>query len=375
MPRHRIILPAALWLLCTAGALAATHYATVHNRFDQLKPTATVHCTTGCRGERFLADNASATPLLVAHTIAMPAGRFRVQARMANQHNDARSSYTVRTASGAKQRVHDPEWGIYVAPVNTGNAHTERWELVAQCGNSVPNDEITDERSMTLTLRHVAPGGHTTTLASQRLTKGVNLYNRLNTFQLELHDGTLTAWAGDDELQQLFAVPLAIGARSVQAGCLAGPGAKVEIERCVVSYDERTTPAPTRQWTVEALDSLLAQSTDPVEGYWAYQDRDLDDRHLRLGGRYTVAVVKQGDGYEIIYIDGAETRRSQWHTGMLKGRLTRTMFSDHYDLMWVDATGEPIARDAYATVENGVLLNLKFPVFNSQLRLHKVLHR
>ena len=53
--------------------------------------------------------------------------------------------------------------------------------------------------------------------------------------------------------------------------------------------------------------------------------------------------------------------------------MKKTIFSSHYDLMWVDATHEPITQDAYASVENGVLLTLKFPVYKSQIRLSKVL--
>ena len=94
--------------------------------------------------------------------------------------------------------------------------------------------------------------------------------------------------------------------------------------------------------------------------------------HLDIeGGRYTLAVVANGRDYDLIYISGAQVNPSDWHMGMLKGRITKTIFGDHYDLFWIDATGMPIAHDAYATVDNGVLLTLRFPVYNSQIRLSK----
>ena len=114
-------------------------------------------------------------------------------------------------------------------------------------------------------------------------------------------------------------------------------------------------------------------SADPVEGYWQYLDRDMDDEWLRLGGRYTIATVQAGNGYDIIYIDGAKVKKSLWQPGMLKGHITKTIFTGNYDLFWIDATMEPIDDEAYATVENGVILTLNFPTYKSQVRLSKIL--
>ena len=127
------------------------------------------------------------------------------------------------------------------------------------------------------------------------------------------------------------------------------------------------------EWTREALDEYFAQSADPVEGYWQYLDRDMDDEWLRLGGRYTLATVQSVNGYEIIYIDGAKVKKSLWNLGMLKGHIFKTIFTGNYDLFWIDATMEPIDDEAYATIENGVILTLNFPTYKSQVRLSKIL--
>ena len=121
-----------------------------------------------------------------------------------------------------------------------------------------------------------------------------------------------------------------------------------------------------------ALDAHFAASTDPLEGYWQYLDRDMDDNILRLGGRYVVALVQAGDGYDIIYVNGAQVKRQQWTTGLWKGHLKKTAFIDNYTATWVDATFLPITDDVYATFDNAVILTLRFPVFRSQLRLAKV---
>ena len=100
----------------------------------------------------------------------------------------------------------------------------------------------------------------------------------------------------------------------------------------------------------------------------------MEDKWLRLGGRYTLALVRNDDGYDIIYIDGAQVKKSLWHEGMLKGRLTKTMFSGNYEASWIDATLEPIDRDVQATLENGIILTVNFPVYKSQVRFSKIVN-
>jgi hypothetical protein len=53
--------------------------------------------------------------------------------------------------------------------------------------------------------------------------------------------------------------------------------------------------------------------------------------------------------------------------------MTRTIFSGNYDASWIDATMEPLDKDVQATIENGVILTLNFPVYKSQVRFAKVL--
>jgi hypothetical protein len=161
-------------------------------------------------------------------------------------------------------------------------------------------------------------------------------------------------------------------ATALSAAVMVGSGCEVAIERTVASIDHDERLVQPTTWTVEALDAHFAASHDPLEGYWHYLDRDMNDKVLRLGGRYTLAIVATGDRcYDLIYVDGAEVLRSQWQPMMLKGRLTATQFSGTYEAMWIDATQRPIERDVQAVVDGGLILTLRFPVYGSQFRLAK----
>ena len=190
---------------------------------------------------------------------------------------------------------------------------------------------------------------------------------------VEVDERGVEVSVGKDELQTVFEAAVTRPAGIVWAGYLVGAGSRVSIERAVLTIASEQQVTATSLWTLDSLDEYLASSTDPVEGYWKYLDRDMEDKWLRLGGRYTLAVVRADDGYDLIYLGGAQVKKSQWQPCMKKGHITKTQFSGNYDLRWIDATLEPIDEDCYATIENGVILTLNFPIYKSQVRFAKAL--
>ena len=205
--------------------------------------------------------------------------------------------------------------------------------------------------------------------------------DKFNTLSVTLSEGTLTVSGG--------------GSRS---GSL-----------CDITLDRSFTPSETSVWNVgnmllavystevcrlphmafstgmtrEELDRHFAASTDPVEGYWKYFDRSTDPMFARMGGRYTLAIIRNGEQadserslplatYDIIYIDGAQTMAHDWQPMMLKGSLRATIFDGQYDLTWIDSTFDTMTDDMNATVTDRALLTLSFPLLKSTLRFSKI---
>lgn len=123
-------------------------------------------------------------------------------------------------------------------------------------------------------------------------------------------------------------------------------------------------------WSVDALDDYLAVRRPLPEGRWAYLDAVTDEVRARRGGRYSLAVVasESGDGWDIIYLGGAAVNSDKWKPGMLKGHMRRTIFKDHYDVEWIDATFRPMTFDVSAQIEQGAILQFNFPRYKSTLR-------
>ena len=365
-----------IFLLTITTALdvgGKSYYNTVQNNFGGLFPHPGMSMAgryKAIEGDRLVEENASMATVISTDTMEISSTAYRYQLRFANLNNKQGKSISVKNPmTGGKTTITSPQWGIVFNYDEDGNYYA----VTLSCDNSAPYDDITDQRSMQIALIHRDDNG-TTELASTSLTKGISLEDDLNTLCVDVDEHGVKVSIGKDELQQVLEATVSRPACGVQVGYLVGPGARVAIERAVLTIENEKQVTATTLWTLDALDEYLAASTDPVEGYWKYLDRDMEDKWLQLGGRYTLAVVRSDNGYDLIYIDGAQVKKSQWQPGMLKGHITKTIFSGNYDLSWIDATMEPIDNDAYATTENGVILTFYFPTYKSQVRFAKVLN-
>ena len=367
----RITLFALFAVAAIVSAHAVTRYSIAANGFASLMsqpPHIAAADTYGINGDCLvIACNTAGPGITWLDTTAIASPNYRYTARLANRHNAERKSYRVTAADGSK-RIEHPIWGV-----TWDVTATERWELVLCCDNTAPNDDINDRRELTARVLHIT-ASVTDTIATTVLTDDVDLYTDFNTIVVALEDDRTVVKIGRHQPNTVFDLPRILPAGPVHAGIVVGAGAEVAVERSVVKYDSNAAVDLSTLWTLDSLNEYFANSNDPMEGYWKYQDRDLDDTVMRLGGRYTLALVATDDGYDIIYIDGAQVKRSLWQTGMRKGHLTSTAFIDNYEAEWVDCNRTLIDRDVYATIESGIILAMKFPVFRSQVRFVKVLN-
>ena len=352
--------------------LGKSYYNSVRNNFGGLYPHPGMRMQgryKAIEDDRLVDENATLANAMGFDTMKIHCSSYRYQLRLANTNNKQGKTRSIKNPiTGERTNITRTQWGLVFNRDKDGNFCA----VVLSCENSAPYDDITDQRSMQVTLMQ-RTGREETILAQTSLTKGVSLEDDLNTICVDVDERGVKVSIGKQDLQPVLEADVKRPTGAVQVGYLVGPGASVSIERAVLTIDNERQVANSTLWTVEALDEYFAQSADPAEGYWKYLDRDMQDDWLGLGGRYTLAVVRADDGYDLIYIDGAQVKKTMWQTGMLKGHMTKTIFSGNYDLTWIDATMEPIEKDAQATIENGVILTLSFPVYKSQVRFAKVL--
>jgi len=359
-------------LALTGFAQSSSFYATKYNNFEQLNYNSTAQVNGDC----LQFNNSSNSFVLIEDTTAIdPFNTYKYYIKFANLHNKEGKSYKVKDDKNKTVSITQTKCGIVF-----NKTDKNYWMATASCNNSSLFNENIDNRFMDIELVWVN-NGISKLIEKVSIDKGVNLDERYNYLGVNVEDSCIKVLAGKDKLNEVLSHKMTLEEVSASNGCdvfhvalAVGPGALMSTERTVLTTTGKThTRNLETQWTIEALNRHFAQSKNPYEGFWTYLDRDMEDTWLKLGGRYTIALVENENGYDVIYVDGAQVKKSMWHTGMKKGEMTKTIFTDNFNGVWIDATLEPIDQDVFATFESGVILNFKFPVYKSQIRFSKVL--
>lgn len=189
-----------------------------------------------------------------------------------------------------------------------------------------------------------------------------------NSMKIDYDGVTATLYVGDAVAREVAAVPFGSGEVlvDVPAGSLC--------QRMQLVQQAEDTDAGVLEGSLERMLLRVSDSEDHNEGIWEYFGKDADAAKVNIGGRYVLATVANGhDGYDIVYVAGAETNAGKWRPMRLKGRMRPTIFADDYDLEWIDAAGTPVAGDTYARMSGDrSLLTFGFPDYGATLRFRRV---
>lgn len=260
-----------------------------------------------------------------------------------------------------RQGLSEGGWSMSLAGVEGDTLSISlRW------GNS-DYGSILDERYALLT---VARGGEE--LFSRRYTDTfATSQGCYNTLSVEIDNAAMTIGVSGGSRQPKHLCDLSLAEPFHAFSVRVGVEGKAKISLLSAETSGEEAPRPMADWSMETLKSHLVGSTDPLEGFYRWLDRTNDPDYALPGGRYSVAVVRAGEGYDLIYLDGAQTNASRWRPFMLKGRLMPTIFAGHYDLEWVDPMFETITEDVFADFDGSAILTLSFPLYKTVFRFAK----
>lgn len=209
-------------------------------------------------------------------------------------------------------------------------------------------------------------------LWSSEIDKGVDLTNGDNSLSLFfMSDGILAIDIGQ---RYLHNVGSDIGVGGFPCGRMSVTGSDgLHIKRVNIREDVNPKPMLATQWSVESILEYLALSEDPYEAVWEYLDRDNDTSLAIMGGRYILATIKNGRGYDLIYLGGAVTLPHLWEPGMKKGELHPTVFIDDFNLVWYDSLMDKMdtVDEISASITGNSILTLRFPLLSTQLRFSR----
>lgn len=136
-------------------------------------------------------------------------------------------------------------------------------------------------------------------------------------------------------------------------GLYLGAAASAGVKNAFITVREKPMPERTK-WRRENLTEYFAsENKHPIEGFWRAVGSVTKDEQIKVGGDYEVAIVQNGQQYDIIYLSGAKIYPGKWQTGMVKGILKANSLGI-YDLLWYDAEGREVGK-SFATHENNAL--------------------
>lgn len=300
-------------------------------------------------------DNFDDEEKIILSNRAIDEDNFKFMARFSNQK-----------AKGVSQTT--PTCGLVLFYADKANYYS----IEMSPFNTAPHDDMCDERLLKVSLNKVE-NGDKTILSSTDVHKDVNLYDGLNTLCADLREGVLSVSVGDKRLSHVFTFGPITQRFGQSMGLIVGPRGKMNVERTLLSFEKSEKEMVVTEWDKQKLDEHFKISKNPFEGYWEYLDRDMDDNIARIGGKYTLALVEATDGFNVIYISGAQVGKSEWKEGMLKGKLYKTIFTDNYKACWTDATFRVLDDDVNGYFESGLILDMSFPALKSKMRFSKVL--
>lgn len=292
-------------------------------------------------------------------SIPLDESDFTLEFRARNINNFAAKKYRYQDSTGNRMSVIHPAWTITFPGVGTDTI-TIRIRTLDD-----PLDYLIEPY-----IRVTACCGNSL-LSEVDISEGMDKFTDWNAYQFSLDNGEFKMRAGNREYRDLLDFQLS-GFRPSELIFTAEPGGFLEIDWIRIENFGPEMPEPAYMVNPDSLRSYYVRSKDPIEGYWEVFDRMLEEDYARPGGKYRLAILKVDNGYDMIYISGAEKNPELWMAGMLKGRLEAETFKNIFNLIWYDVDGKRIEGEAVAEFTAPGSLSLQYPYLSSSMRLRKV---
>ena len=283
---------------------------------------------------------------------------------LANASNVEGRKMKYKDADGNNMTSDIVIWGIVWAYTDRLNYHF----LELNCDNR-KLDDLYDQRTIHYRIGYKNNGSEAI-LNDGVLYDRINLYDGYSKYKIVCSkEGKLEILCGTCKYEPLYQYQFDFECQA-SFGCYAGPGVTLNINKAVLRYELYNRPEMS-EYNAESLRIIFSESSDELEGYWIYLDRNLKYRNIKLGGKYRLAIVKDENGYLILYVGGQQRNSGVWQPYSIKGKLYATDFLDTYNLIWYDTLNSEISDDTYVQLKDKKILEVHFPIFESSMRFVK----
>lgn len=283
---------------------------------------------------------------------------------LANPSNIEGVKINYKDSDGKDKTTLHANWGIVWNYSDRLNYHFLR----LSCNNQ-NLDDLYDQRSVEYKIGYQINGDEII-IKSGVILDNINLYDGYSKFKIvSSHNGNIEVFCGLDKYILLHQYSSETK-DSVSFGYFSGSGITLKMNKAVFCYTQNNKPEITK-YNKERLKNIFNNTTNNLEGYWTYLDRNIQNNNVKLGGKYRLAIVKDEESYIILYINGQQRENERWLPYSVKGRLYPTDFVDTYNLIWYDTLNTELSDDNYVQLVDNKILEVHFPILRSSIRFVK----
>lgn len=287
-----------------------------------------------------------------------PTKDFTLTFRAKNINGHPSKKYGYITSDGNSAYVSNPHWGFFI---------------ICECDTLVFKINGSEKMSANESVAALAIDLYNLSSFKQKnkslsFTEELNPYDGDNIWKINVTHEKLILNAGNRQLNYILETPCISDITGF--GFFAGWGDKLLISDISAEYTSQESEF--NSFSPEFIAQYLKESEDPLEGYWTFFDRELEESLLKPGGFYNLVCIKEDDNYHLLYLDGSVINNSQWKIGDLKAILKPTFFSGIFEVEWFDAMKQPMNYDIKAQLGDGNTLNFQFPYQSSKFRMRKM---
>lgn len=306
-----------------------------------------------------LIENSTDSLVYDYFSLPYPSHDFKLKFRAKNINGHPARKYPYLNSHGKTVNISNPHWGFFLTTNRDTVAITLKGGEKSGAFEPTPSLDVTfyyfsTKKSETLSL-----------------TDKINPYDGDNLWQISVTENNFSIAAGNRDLNIIYQSHNTFGEVSA-FGFFAGWGDALLVSDIRAEYQSPSHPSSTSHLLIENISEYLASSDDELEGYWTIFDRELEESLIKLGGDYTLACIKDQEGYIFCYLEGATVNSKEWEKGDVKMKLTPTAFPGIFDVEWIDASKELMSHQIKAQRGEGNTLSIQFPYQASRLRLRKI---
>lgn len=288
------------------------------------------------------------TPDTICRSVAtrFSGGDFRIAIAIEDLHGDNRA-YPVVAEDGKRLKIKHPGYSVILTDA-------DRRRLSVTFHTSLSGDEEWAKTSRSVVI--TSPDGIVCSFVPPKAYKN----GKRNLLIINKQRSTLSLRLGHSETAEVWSATMDFNPSRLAVA--VPPGGAVDIP---MLEGEEVRPAIHEALTINEIKDAVTDMADPKAGYWRLTARQLEEKTVRSGGDYTLAVAPRPDGsYTLYYIEGAAVNPSSWHPGMVKARLIPRVNS-RFDVVWYDAALTPVAADVAAIFESDEVLTIHFPYYDA----------